>query len=53
MHMSESLPENKTGRLRSVRGVHLPTVPREPHFHANFSFFSLQSKGPFLNTYTV
>src|ERR1700733_3408265 len=33
MHMSETLPENKTGRLRSVRGVHLPTVPREPRFH--------------------
>ena len=30
MHTSETLPEIKTGHLRSVRGVHLPTVPREP-----------------------
>jgi hypothetical protein len=43
MHMSETLPENKTGRLRSVRGVHLPTVPRESRFHTT----------PVLNTYTV
>ena len=45
MDMSETLPEDKTGRLRSVRGVHLPTVPREPRFHStltNLSFFSLQ-----------
>jgi hypothetical protein len=50
MHMSETLPENKTGRLRSVRGVHLPTVPREPPFHTTLTN---NLKVPFLNTYTV
>jgi hypothetical protein len=50
MHMSETLPENKTGRLRSVRGVHLPTVPREPRFHTTLTS---NLKVPFLNTYTV
>jgi hypothetical protein len=42
MHMSETLPENKTGRLRYVRGVHLPTVPREPTFsHHTLTLFTI------------
>ncbi len=43
MHMSETQPENKAGHLRSVRDVHLPTVPRELRFSFTPAFISLLS----------
>ncbi len=50
MHMSETLQENKEGRLRSVRGVHLSTVPREHRF--SFTPHPLFGDPLLLNTYT-
>jgi hypothetical protein len=54
MHMSGTLPENKTGPLRSVRGVHLPTVPREPRFHTTLTHNRLgEAPCLVLITYTI